>query len=130
MREAAIVRKIIRAVREKYPMAYVRKLADRFTRGLPDVLLVFKTKVVFAEEYHGTLFVEVKTKDGERSKIQEKEAVEIMDAGAKYLVARDAASVLAKMAEMSAIGQCGCGGEIINGACQDCKESWEETQRH
>ena len=47
--EAALVRAIIRAVTGEYPKAIVVKLADRFTRGLPDLLIVTLSTVYFVE---------------------------------------------------------------------------------
>ncbi len=103
MKESAIVSRIIKKVKEKYPMAYVRKLSDRFTRGILDVLIVVKTKVVIYEQYHCTLFVEVKTATGETSALQGKEILDIQQAGGEVLVARDVETVLAKLEEMGAI---------------------------
>ncbi len=113
MKEAELVRKIMLAVRKKYPMAYVRKLADRFTRGVPDLLVVVQltsplsapdgSGIRSAPVWTGILFIEVKQENGKTSKIQDKEHREIQQAGGEVLVARDVETVLAKLEEMGAI---------------------------
>lgn len=103
MKESVIVKKIIAAVRAKYPRAYVRKISDRFTRGLPDILIVVKTDVCDVEEYHGTLLVEVKNEKGVLSKLQRKELVSVIDAGGKFIVARSVEDVLIQLGDMGAI---------------------------
>ena len=107
MREAAIVRKIIAAVRQRYPHAWCRKLADRYSRGLPDILIVVQCSGALgdghSEEWSGTLFVETKTVDGVPSKIQEAELDEIRRAGAEAIVATSAQEVIDKLKDMGAI---------------------------
>ncbi len=105
MKESALVRNIMAAVRAKYPKAYVRKIADRFTRGIPDILIVFGRD---GGDRLGTgvLFVEAKTDDGRVSQIQEAEHAAILGVGAfgcYVTVARNVESVLAKLALMGAI---------------------------
>lgn len=112
MKESDLVRKIIVAVKKKYPGCYVRKLADRFTRGILDVLILVKCKTpdrgvgkewVYGKEFTGTLFVEVKTSTGVLAKLQEQEVREIQQAGGEVIVARDVDCVLAKLEAMGAI---------------------------
>ena len=85
MSESTIVRSIIREVRRAYPKAYVRKLSDRFTRGLPDILIVLPWI---------TLFVETKTKKGKPSTIQLHEAKSIKNAGGIIMIATDPKDVM------------------------------------
>ena len=108
-KESAIVRDIIAAVRQKYPRAYVRKIADRFTRGIPDVLIVVHCCWLEFNEV-GVLFVETKTKTGRLSAIQKAEHAEIERAKdglllktLQVIVARDREAVLAKLEEMRAV---------------------------
>ena|ERR1700736_1908359 len=106
MREGYIVSRIMKAVRKKYPAAYVRKMSDRFTRGLPDVLIValrsYNTTLGYSKKSI-VLFVETKTDKGVCSKIQLREHELIHDAGAVCIVARNVATVLAKLEEMGAV---------------------------
>lgn len=90
MKESYLVNKIIKSVRAKYPTAYVRKLSDRFTRGLPDVLIVARRR--FGDCF--TVLVEVKTETGKQSPIQIAEMHEIIRSNAWHLVARDVESVM------------------------------------
>ena|SRR6185503_818755 len=108
MRESGLVRKIKKAVEEKYPRAYCRKLADRFTRGLPDLLIlvpVFRKMAgrVWGVEATLTLMVETKTQDGRLSPIQIAEHEAITKSGGVVLVARDVETVLAYLEEQGAI---------------------------
>ena len=99
MKESLLVQKIIRAVREAYPTAYVRKLADRFNRGLPDVLILFNSIYGVPK----SLFVEAKTDRGVLSEIQKQEHHDIARAGGIVVVARDAEFVLDVLMEMKAL---------------------------
>lgn len=103
MKESALVTKIIKAVKLKYPKAYVRKLSDRYSRGLPDILIIVKANVCVSEEYHLTVFVETKVADGVASKIQISEMFAIEKAGASVLIARNVDTVLSFLAAMGAI---------------------------
>jgi hypothetical protein len=102
MRESTIVRDIMKKVRVAYPLAYVRKLADRFTRALPDILIVIPVRMLHCKR-PGALFVETKTLKGRAAKLQELEAEQIKRAGGSHLFARDAATVLARLKEMEAV---------------------------
>ncbi len=93
MKESDLVRKIMKAVKTKYPAAYVVKLADRYRRGLPDLLIVCPLMIWHASPSI-TLFVEVKTDDGVVSAIQAQEHREIFRAGGLLLVARSVEDVL------------------------------------
>lgn len=116
MNESAVVQKIMKAVRDEYPRAYVRKIADRFTRGLPDLLIVAPRDMVAVSGTGGvtfdfvsrlfntlTLLVEVKDEGGRVSKIQEAEHEEIRRAGGKVVVATCAAEVITEMRLMGAV---------------------------
>ena len=79
MIESALVRRIIAAIRATRPEAYVRKLSDRYTRGLPDILVV----------WHGrAIFFEVKTEKGRLSALQSRERGAIWKAGGVAHVVR------------------------------------------
>jgi hypothetical protein len=67
MKEGEIVRRIIKAVKEAYPDYFVVKLSDRFIRGLPDVMVLYRQP----NDCVGVLFVEVKTLTGSTSAIQD-----------------------------------------------------------
>jgi hypothetical protein len=108
MSESTIVRTIIKAVKAKYPRAYVRKLSDRFTRGVPDILIVVHCsqamgKWFYQDEFCGVLFVETKTKKGRLSKLQGIELASIQENGGEAIIARDADTVLAKLEAMGAV---------------------------
>jgi hypothetical protein len=113
VKESTIVRNIIKKMKERYPRAYVRKIADRYTRGMPDILIVVycsgplgeldKNGSRSAKLFAGILFVETKTKTGKASKLQEVELKHIQENGGEAILARDAESVLAKLEEMGAL---------------------------
>ena len=85
MTEAYLVRHIIAAIRARKPEAYVRKLSDRYTRGLPDILVV----------WHGrAIFLEIKTETGKLSKLQAREIEAIWQAGGLAHVVRSVESAL------------------------------------
>lgn len=90
MKESYLVNKIIKAVRAKYPTAYVRKLSDRFTRGLPDILIIMPTGVGRCL----TILVEAKTETGRQSPIQVAEMEEIVKSNAWHLLARSVLDVM------------------------------------
>ncbi len=93
MREADLVSKIMKAVKAKYPRAYVVKLADRYRRGLPDLLILYSS-LPPADSLDSALFVEVKMPNGILSKIQQAEHKAIQQAGGDVLVATSVVQVL------------------------------------
>lgn len=106
-KEATLVTSIRAAVKRNYPRAYCRKISDRHTRGVPDLIVVFP----LAKEYVGTrpwtgytatLFVETKTLTGRTTAIQDAEQFEIEKAGGVVVVARSVQAVLDKMQDMGA----------------------------
>ncbi len=109
-READLVRKIVQAVKKEYPSAYVRKISDRYNRGLPDLLILFRARrTIFGQVisgFAGMLWVECKTERGRLSKVQkvEIEAIVAVDAvGLDVIVSRDVAKVLDTLEEMGAV---------------------------
>jgi len=105
MSEALIVRNIIAGVKKRYPNAYVRKLAERFNRGMPDILIIFKRHCFNEHFIAGTLFVETKAKGGRMSPIQHAEHEKIRRveaAGCDVVIARDTETVLHKLLDMGA----------------------------
>ena len=97
--ESKLVRKIILAVRKRYPRAWVRKLADRFTRGLPDLVIIYP----MTDKRAGILLVETKIKGGKLSRLQvwEKMQVAMLDLrNFEYLVATSVGEVLDELAVM------------------------------
>ena len=106
MKESTILAKIVATVTKEFPEAWVRKIADRFTRGLPDLVIcyqrqrlvpilgipgkqLFDTRPEFA-----TLFVEVKRPNGVESKIQELERSRIAKLGGNWIVATSPQEVI------------------------------------
>src|SRR4029077_7727272 len=102
MGEATIVRKIMAAIKEAYPRSYCRKLSDRHTRGLPDILAIVPTSLAFPQACL-TVFVETKAPGGRVSEIQKVELARIKLAGATAIVARDVATVMGLLQKMGAI---------------------------
>jgi len=88
MRESTIVRQIIAAVKRDYPTAWVRKLADRYTRGLPDLLICWAGY---------TLFVEVKRPGGKLATIQALNRQQVIENGNAWIVVESALPVMAWM---------------------------------
>lgn len=108
MKEASLVRKIIKAVKAKYPTAYVRKLSDRHTRGLPDLVIVFHCSAFVSQwnqdcEWGGILFVEAKTMYGKVGPLQVAEHNAIERAGGESIFARSPEEVMNKLEEMGAL---------------------------
>ncbi len=106
MKESALVRKIMDAVKKAYPRAYVRKLSDRFNRGIPDILIVFRRWVKCEILTTGVLFVEAKTPTGKVSLVQAIEHEEILDVGTvgcMAMIARSVEEVLETLVIMEAI---------------------------
>jgi len=91
MRESTIVKNIMKTVRCEYPHAFVVKLADRHTRGMPDLLILLPGIV---------LFVEVKAPGGVLRPIQRATHTEINTAGGTVLVAWSADDVMTCLAGM------------------------------
>lgn len=88
--ESALVRKIIASVKAQFPRAYCIKLADRFRRGLPDILIVCRAAI---NDPH-VLFVEAKIATGRVTKIQAVEHEAIERAGGRVIVAKSVDDVL------------------------------------
>jgi hypothetical protein len=101
MKESALVRKIIKAVKAKYKNAYVRKLSDRFTRGIPDILII--TESMDSWSASCTLLVETKNKSGRQEELQKLEINSICEAGGQAIFAVTVDAVLEKLEEMNAI---------------------------
>lgn len=64
--ESRLVSCIKKEIESKYPRAIVIKLADRYTRGLPDLLVIGATPTGLPS----VLMLEAKTPDGEQAAIQ------------------------------------------------------------
>lgn len=109
MRESAIVGKIIKKVKEKYPRAYIVKLSDRYHRGLPDLMIhlhVVDTQYSTISRtltYSLAFFVEVKAAKGRLSAIQAAEHEKIKRSGGMIIVAKCADDVLFVLEMMDAI---------------------------
>lgn len=107
MKESTILAKIVATVTKEFPEAWVRKLADRFSRGLPDLVICYQrqrlipvlglssVKPTFdTRQEFATLFVEVKRPDGVESKIQELERSRIIKLGGQWIVATSPQEVI------------------------------------
>lgn len=107
MKESRLVSQIILAVKTHYPRAWVRKLADRYTRGLPDILILFPRRDWGLSESIGVLWVETKSASGKCSAIQlaEQEKIMAVDAeGVEVIVAKSVDEVLKALDELRAVG--------------------------
>lgn len=104
MSEAELVQKIIKEVKRRYPRAWVRKIADRFTRGLPDIVILVPTLPVRMQEGIFFLAVECKAPKGVATPIQRAEG-EVINRlpGAIWMVAKDLDSVLSVLAKQGAV---------------------------
>lgn len=79
--EAALKTKALRWLKQRYPDAWIYKSSDRFTAGVPDILICFPPD--------GRLVAcELKRKDGVVSKIQQATLDRIEKAGGLALVVR------------------------------------------
>ena len=99
MSEARLVDRIEKAVNGGYPSAWVVKLADRYHRGLPDLMVTFRTSHNFGR----TMWFETKAKDGRLSKIQIAEHDKIKRAGGLVFVAKSVDTVMATLKEYGAV---------------------------
>lgn len=105
MKESAIVTAIIKALRDRYPRVYCRKLADRFQRGLPDIIVVCPCRQPgLALEGSFFLGIECKTKVGRPTPLQriEGEAINKIP-GAYWMVARSVEEVMSVMESNGAV---------------------------
>lgn len=88
--ESSLVRGIVRAIRRHHPHAYVRKFADQFTRGLPDLIAI----VPRPDGPGRVVFLEVKSPRGKTTAIQQAEHAAIRQAGCEVAVVRSAEEAL------------------------------------
>lgn len=101
MKESALVSHIIQTVKKAYPHAYVRKISERYNRGMPDILIIF-------ERFDGTtgiLWVETKAKNGRMSPVQWSEQEKIKKSGGAFcnvIVAKTVPEVMLKLQKMDA----------------------------
>ena len=86
MNESPIVAKIRHAIAAEFPEAVFRKLNDRVTRGLPDVIIRWR---------HLWLMVEVKRPEGKETKLQAFERERCNAAGGLWLLVTSPDDVLA-----------------------------------
>jgi hypothetical protein len=100
-REATLITSIRAAIKKNYPRAYCRKISDRCTRGIPDLVIIFRCNC-YADAKSAVLFVETKTLDGTTSAIQDAEHHCIERAGGTVIVARSVQRVLDELESMGA----------------------------
>ena len=79
MTESQLTSKITAEIRKAYPRAFVYKISDRFYSGIPDILVIIGGM---------PMFMEVKTKVGKVSKIQQYTLDKIRMAGCPAEVVR------------------------------------------
>lgn len=103
MKGSALQQAIREKVLARHPDAYVRKLADRYTRGLPDLVIIY----VSPAQCLVVLMVEVKGTGDRMSALQEEEQRQIEALGArtfcgrlKWITATSVDDVLKAMAEL------------------------------
>mgnify|MGYP001561243504 CR=1 FL=1 len=96
-RERDFYEKIMNVVRKKYPRAYVRKIADRFSRGIPDIVITFPCK-----GEGRTLYVEVKMVGEKCSRLQEEEHEQIRRACGTVVIAYGVDDVMEMLDVMGA----------------------------
>jgi hypothetical protein len=91
MLEASLVKKIKAAILARWPDAWVRKLADTHTRGLPDLLIIVLGHAIMAE---------IKTEAGRLKPIQKAEHDKIRRAGGTVVVSRGVEEIIAFIEEV------------------------------
>jgi len=91
LKERTLVQNIKQAIKTTWPRAFVVKLADRFTRGLPDLLVLLPGVVVF---------LEAKTPSGRLSAIQRSVHEEIERAGGLVAVVTSVEDALSYIRNM------------------------------
>ena len=79
MKESALVRKIMLEVRRRCPNCHVRKLADRYTRGYPDIIIYAVSRLPARQLV--VLEVETKSAKGKLSRLQEAEGSKVNQLG-------------------------------------------------
>jgi len=80
MKESNLKRNTLRWLKRKYPHAVVWKISDRYTSGLPDVLVVKSGQ---------TIWIELKTDIGVTSKLQNYMINKLRSAGAEVYICRN-----------------------------------------
>ena len=83
--ETKLKNKIMRAIRQRYPYAWIWKISDRFRSGVPDLLVIYRGY---------NIFIEIKTPKGRISAIQRHTMQEMQAAGGRVFVARSVGDVL------------------------------------
>lgn len=94
--ESILTTKIAKAIKQAWPFAYVRKLSDRFQRGLPDLIVCLPWN-----GRHYFIAIEVKTPTGTVEEIQKVEGDEIKKSGGHWIVGRSVNEVLDFMEELT-----------------------------
>lgn len=84
MREYNLVAQIRKHIKARWPKAFVSKLSDRNTRGVPDMLIIVQGH---------WLLVEAKVGKNVASPIQRAIMAEIMNAGGQAMTVRSAKEV-------------------------------------
>lgn len=79
MSELNLKVRVMRHLRENYPDAVMWKISDMYVSGIPDIVMVYKNKV---------LWIELKTEVGSLSKIQRYTLKKLRDNGARCFVVR------------------------------------------
>lgn len=85
MTETSLKNSVRIAVKKVYPLAFIWKIHDGFTAGIPDFLIIIRGVHIF---------IELKVKTGQISRIQEWTLYKICEAGGQAFVCRSVKEVL------------------------------------
>lgn len=84
MSEQTLKANVMRMLKKEYPLAWVWKISDKFYSGIPDLLILISGRA---------LFIELKTLEGETTKLQDHTIAEIRKRGIEAHVARSVKEV-------------------------------------
>lgn len=108
--ETSLKRRVLSALKTQHPGSVVFKIADKFTAGIPDLIIVINGRVIW---------IELKTPKGKVSNIQQYTIDKINSAGGRAYICRSVDEVMNVMEkEVSENGSreriaaelCGCQG--------------------
>lgn len=98
--ETRIVSATIKAIKTRFPTFIVWKLSDRFSRGLPDILVIGRNALTYHVMAVG---IEVKTATGKQSALQAhiENQFRMLDAdGIKYFVVHSPKEAIGKLEDV------------------------------
>lgn len=95
--EKSIKTSVLKRLKREFPDAFILKISDFYTSGLPDILMV---------DFGFYIFIELKTVKGKLSTIQTKIHDRLRRAGAIVIVSRDPGDCINQVQKIREEAQC------------------------